>query len=109
MSSKGKPGFRAIIVGGSIAGLTLANAFEKAGIEYVLLERRDEIAPKLGGCIMIFPNGATILDQLGIYENMDPILSPLQYSVTTISNGKSNPRDDSLGVIEARYVISQGH
>lgn len=68
-----KSNFKAIIVGGSVAGLTLAHTFEKAGIDYVLLEARDTISPQLGAGIVIFPNGARILDQMGIYWGMEGI------------------------------------
>lgn len=64
-------GFRVIIAGGGIAGLTLANALEKANINYVLLEARDTITPQVGASIGFFPNGGRILDQLGCF---DPIL-----------------------------------
>lgn len=57
-----------IIAGGGISGLTLANALEKAGIDYVLLEARDTIAPKVGASIGFFQNGGRILDQLGCLE-----------------------------------------
>jgi FAD dependent monooxygenase len=57
------PPFKAIIIGGSISGLTL-------GIDYILLEARDTISPQLGASIIIMPNGARILDQLGVYEEM---------------------------------------
>ena len=40
--------FKAIIVGGSVAGLTLAHTFDSAGIDYVLLEARDMVAPPVG-------------------------------------------------------------
>ncbi len=105
MTSKGRLPFRAIIVGGSIAGLTLAHAFEQAGIEYELLERRDDIAPNLGATHFIWPNGATILDQLGLWENMKPIMNPMRYAVTTTAPGKSNPTTDYLAILEARYAI----
>lgn len=105
MATKAKADFRAIIVGGSVAGLTLAHAFERIGVEYVLLERRDSIAPNLGAGIMICPNGATILDQLGVYDTMGTILSPIRSQTTTISPGKTTPTTDMLGVIAARYSI----
>jgi 2-polyprenyl-6-methoxyphenol hydroxylase-like FAD-dependent oxidoreductase len=54
MAVKRRLDFRAIIVGGSVAGLTLAHAFEKAGIDYALLEARDNIAPNLGASIVFF-------------------------------------------------------
>jgi 2-polyprenyl-6-methoxyphenol hydroxylase-like FAD-dependent oxidoreductase len=51
--------FRVIIAGGGIAGLTLANALERAGINFVLLEGRSEIAPQVGASIGMdfFPKG----------------------------------------------------
>lgn len=57
-----------LIVGGSIAGLALANSLERTGIDYVLLEQWHEIAPDVGASIGIFPNGFRILDQLGCHD-----------------------------------------
>lgn len=62
--------FKVIIVGGSVAGLTLAHTFDSAGIDYVLLEARDTMAPKAGATIIIQANGARILDQLGLYDGL---------------------------------------
>ena len=39
--------FQVIIVEGGVGGLTLANALEKAKVDYVLLESKDEVAPWL--------------------------------------------------------------
>ncbi|OTB04618.1 hypothetical protein M426DRAFT_73394 [Hypoxylon sp. CI-4A] len=61
-------GFKIIIAGGGIAGLTLAIALEKFNIDYVLLEAYKEIAPPVGASIGLFPNGLLLLDQLGLYE-----------------------------------------
>ncbi|CAD0111535.1 unnamed protein product [Aureobasidium uvarum] len=61
---------KVIIAGGGIAGLTLANALESADIDYVLLERRNEIAPQVGASIGILSNGCRILDQLGCRESL---------------------------------------
>jgi 2-polyprenyl-6-methoxyphenol hydroxylase-like FAD-dependent oxidoreductase len=59
-----------LIAGGSIAGLTLANALEQLGIDYLVLEKYKEIAPDVGASICIFPNGFRILDQLGCYDRI---------------------------------------
>ncbi|KAK7702278.1 hypothetical protein SLS64_009856 [Diaporthe eres] len=61
-------GFRVIIAGGSVSGLTLANALEKFNIDYILLEAYPSIAPQVGASIGMLPNGFRILDQLGCYE-----------------------------------------
>ncbi|CAI7659374.1 unnamed protein product [Penicillium glandicola] len=69
--------FRVIIVGGGVAGLTLASAFEKAGIDYVLLERRPAFNDAVGASIALTPNGARVLDQLGAWGKWLEIAQPL--------------------------------
>jgi FAD dependent monooxygenase len=70
MATSPQTPFRALIIGGSVAGLTLAHMFSQASINYTLLEARDTISPQLGASIVIMPNGARILDQLGVFEKM---------------------------------------
>ncbi|KAE8402945.1 hypothetical protein BDV37DRAFT_151475 [Aspergillus pseudonomiae] len=62
--------FRVIIVGGSIAGLTLAHSLQRCGIDFVVLEANDHIAPQVGASVGILANGARILDQLGIFDDV---------------------------------------
>lgn len=69
--------FKVIIVGGSISGLVLAHSLEKIGVEYVVLEKGAQVAPQLGASIGIMPNGARILEQLGVYEEVDKAAAPL--------------------------------
>ena len=72
--------FRVIIVGGGVAGLTLANALEQARVDYVLLESRDEFAPLVGASIALAANGNRILDQLGCYKEIEDHTKPLVHS-----------------------------
>jgi FAD dependent monooxygenase len=84
-----KSNFKAIIVGGSVAGLSLAHMFEKADINYILLEARDTISPQLGASIVIMPNGARILDQLGVFEAMRrDFVTKMAKSYTRRSDGR---------------------
>lgn len=53
-------------MGGSVAGLTLANILERYKIDYVVVEKHATIAPQLGASIATLPHGARILDQLGL-------------------------------------------
>ena len=62
-AKSGKGRLRVIIVGGSVAGLTLAHCLHHSDIDFVLLEARNEIAPQVGASIVVLPNGARILDQ----------------------------------------------
>ena len=97
------PPFKAIIVGGSISGLTLAHAFHAAKIDYVLLEARDTISPQLGASIAIFPNGARILDQLGVYEEMNrDVMTRMNVSWTRRSDGRLVGRNEWPRRVEER-------
>ncbi|KAL4955526.1 hypothetical protein BDW69DRAFT_204441 [Aspergillus filifer] len=64
------PHFNVIIVGGSIAGLTLAHCLHRAGIDHIVLEKRPEIAPQEGASIGFWPTGGQILHQLGLWEDV---------------------------------------
>lgn len=67
--------FKIIIAGGSVTGLTLAIMLEAAGVDYVLLEAYPELAPQVGASIALMPNGSRILDQLGLYEDIQNLNS----------------------------------
>ncbi|KAK4865357.1 hypothetical protein LT330_009468 [Penicillium expansum] len=43
--------FKVIIVGGSVAGLTLANALSRYNIDFLVLESRAEVSPPLGAAV----------------------------------------------------------
>ncbi|PLB46223.1 FAD/NAD(P)-binding domain-containing protein [Aspergillus steynii IBT 23096] len=70
--------FTVIIIGGSIAGLTLANILERYRIEYIVLEKHSEIAPQLGASVGLLPHGTQILDQLGLYEKVLELSEPVR-------------------------------
>lgn len=64
-------GFRVVIVGSSVAGLTLGHCLHKAGIDFVILEKHHSIEKEVGATIGIGANGALILDQLGVQEAVE--------------------------------------
>lgn len=68
-------GFRVVIAGGSIAGLSLALALERSGIDFVVLEAHPTIAPQVGASIAVLPSGARILDQLGCYDDVAALVN----------------------------------
>ncbi|KAL6364307.1 hypothetical protein LRP88_02226 [Fusarium phalaenopsidis] len=74
-------GFKVIIVGGSVAGLSVANMLEQFDIDYVLLEAYPHIAPQVGASIGILPNGFRILDQLGCFEPILDIAGECRYTL----------------------------
>lgn len=68
--------FRVIIAGGSITGLTLANALEHAGIDFILLEKR-QIAPDLGASIGLLCHSSRVYEQLGVADRFSAASVPL--------------------------------
>jgi 2-polyprenyl-6-methoxyphenol hydroxylase-like FAD-dependent oxidoreductase len=97
--------FKAIIVGGSIAGQALALAFEKGNIDYVLLEARSEMAPDLGASVGLFPSGLRILDQLGLLEKISATTVPMETGFYRQKhNGKVFCQSTMLQELTKRYV-----
>ncbi|XEV07241.1 hypothetical protein FSHL1_012528 [Fusarium sambucinum] len=72
-------GFKVIIVGGSVSGLSLASMLEKFDIDYILLEGHTTIAPQLGASLGLLPTGLRILDQLGCYDKIREIVGNTYY------------------------------
>ncbi|KAJ5952082.1 uncharacterized protein N7479_010495 [Penicillium vulpinum] len=107
----GRP-LKVIIVGGGIAGLTLASALEKAPvpIEYVILEAGDTIAPQVGAGIALAPGGCRILDQLGVYDDLEQLVYPVQSSGVSDRQGKQllPERSDTALVVTARMSYPLG-
>jgi 2-polyprenyl-6-methoxyphenol hydroxylase-like FAD-dependent oxidoreductase len=68
MSSTEARQFHAVIIGGGPVGLCLAHALSLAGIDYVLLERRDKVVEESGFGLALWPHSVRILDQLGLLE-----------------------------------------
>ncbi len=96
--------FRVLIIGGGIGGLTLANSLQHAGIDYLVLEARNEIAPHVGASIALFANGGRILDQLGVYDDVTKF-TELTVTSTAWLEGKRLARRDGPALMTARYVI----
>ncbi|KAL4886087.1 hypothetical protein BJY04DRAFT_213623 [Aspergillus karnatakaensis] len=78
---------RVIIIGGAITGLTLARCLEKAGIDYIILEKHTDVLTNLGGTIALLPAGCRVLDQLGVYDLLENCKSDLRGLVTALPDG----------------------
>lgn len=72
--------FRVIIVGGSVTGLTLAHSLHRIGVDYIILEKRAKVVVQEGASIGILPNGARVLDQLGLYNTIEQSAAPPESS-----------------------------
>ncbi|KAJ5728386.1 hypothetical protein N7493_004716 [Penicillium malachiteum] len=78
MASNQEPSqFKVLIAGGSLVGLGLALAFERAGVNYELFEKGD-FAPQLGASVGLHPHTIRILEQLGVWKDIEDQIVPLQ-------------------------------
>lgn len=81
--------FKVVIVGGSLAGLSLANMLQANDIDFVVLEAYPEIAPQVGASIGVLPHGNRILDQLGLFERVRDLATSIDRF--TFRNQEGNP------------------
>ena len=61
--------FKVIIAGGGIAGLSLGVMLERAGIDFLILEAREDVQP-LGGVISVQPSVMKVMEQLGLLDDL---------------------------------------
>jgi len=93
--------FKVVIAGGSVVGLSLALIFERMGVDYVLFEK-GEIAPQLGASIGLHPHSLKILEQLGVWEDIEKQVVPLKYRRHLDGSGKCFESSSVLGEIQAK-------
>ncbi|KAF2726640.1 FAD binding domain protein [Polyplosphaeria fusca] len=85
--------FRAIIIGAGISGLVTSHILQSANISHIVLERRVDIAPPEGASIAIYPHGARILFQLGLYERVKAASVPCKWFFSRRPDGKAISRN----------------
>lgn len=100
-----KQDFRVVIVGGSIAGLTLAHCLIRHNIDFVLLEAHEEIAPQEGASISISPAACLSLDQLGILDDILDQVEPLKPVYNWNSKGKLLAYVEAPAISQKRYCV----
>lgn len=94
--------FRVIIVGGGPTGLVQAHALHQAGIDYTLLERSPAIPDTEtdndnGTSLLLWPNSARILDQLGLLRQAQKLSCPIRTRQTRLADGTSyTSKDDAF-------------
>ncbi|KAH8805033.1 hypothetical protein F5884DRAFT_884983 [Xylogone sp. PMI_703] len=79
--------FKVIIVGGGPVGLTAAHALSLASIDFVVLERRDNIVVDIGASLILWPPNLRVMHQLGVLDKVLPLGSPLNHKKIFTSGG----------------------
>lgn len=89
-------GFKVIVVGGGLAGLGLAHSLSKAGIDYVVLERADDLTPQGGASLAMWPHNVRVLDQLGLLKQMEEIDCHIRNKVNVRKDGSVMQKSNML-------------
>lgn len=79
--------FKAIIIGAGPVGLCAAHALGLAGIDFVVLERRDTVAKDVGASLVLSPSGLRVMQQFGLLETLQKIGGELQRAKTFHTHG----------------------
>lgn len=87
-------GFRVIVVGGGLVGLTAAHILGKANIDFVVLEKHATISPYLGSLLSIMPTTYRVYDQVGILEPMTKVSDPIKHAFFTHASDGSVIREE---------------
>lgn len=115
------PPLRVIIVGGGPTGLVLAHALHGAGISYTLLEQAPYIggtdtpdviqAHESGTSLLLWPDSARILDQLGLWPRVRQVSCPVRRRTTgspAAPGEEDNNNDDDGRDVFARSEHEHG-
>jgi FAD-dependent urate hydroxylase len=74
---------RILVVGAGVAGISVARGLLRDGHDVTVFERRPDVKAG-GGAVTIWPNGATVLEQLGVdMDGAGQLLSTLRVTTST--------------------------
>lgn len=79
--------FKVIIVGGGPVGLIAAHAMRLAGIDFIVLERRDNVVIDVGASIVLGPSSLRVMHQLGLLNKLLLVGSELYHKKAFILDG----------------------
>lgn len=78
-----------VIVGGGPVGLVAAHALEAAGINFILLEKRNSIYLDVGASLVLTGGSLRVLHQLGILNSILPLGQELMQRRSLTTNCKN--------------------
>ncbi|KAK2035231.1 FAD binding domain-containing protein [Colletotrichum zoysiae] len=97
--------FRVIIVGGGPSGITAAYALYHAGIDFVLLERRNDVAEDQGASLVLSPSSLRVFHQFGILDQLMDIGGKVKVNKAFTVDGQLFMHANAYGILKEHHGI----
>ena len=104
MAKTFKRDFKVIIIGAGISGLTFAHLLSQMGLDYQILEAHEKVVSEVGGSFGIWPNAARILDQLGLWNEVQQVCKPIKFLHVRRPDGSLGSSTNLSSSIASEYV-----
>ena len=96
--------FKVVIAGAGPVGLVLAYALSAAGIDFVCLDKRDNLFEDAGASLALLPHTVRVLGQFGIHDELMAIGTKIRKQTTIVAGtGEHWDSSDLSETIEERY------
>jgi FAD-dependent urate hydroxylase len=83
MKPSARQPLRILVVGAGVAGISIARGLLRDGHDVTVFEQRPDMRPG-GGAVTIWPNGSTVLEQLGVdMDGAGQLLSTVRIATST--------------------------
>lgn len=96
--------FRVVIVGGGPAGLVAAHSLHLAGIDFVVLERRDSVINDVGASLALGPPSLRVLHQFGLLAQLEAVGAEVQRTKSLTRDGQLFKDTDNINIMKEWYV-----
>ncbi|RSL42447.1 hypothetical protein CEP54_015479 [Fusarium duplospermum] len=97
--------FKVIVVGGGPVGLVAAHVLYNAGIDFVVLERRQNVVLDLGAALVLAPQNMRVMHQLGLFEELMEIGEELLNTKGFLLNGYQFKTGTELQLLKQNHGV----
>ncbi|KAH6615392.1 FAD binding domain-containing protein [Boeremia exigua] len=97
--------FKVIVVGGGPVGLTAAHALHLANIDFVVLERNDDVAVDVGASLVLGAQSMRFMQQLGLLDKLLSIGEKLLYNKSFTQEGTKFTDSTSIQLMRRNFGL----